>query len=895
MSLLKHISNFLIEKVLPIKFKVWLLDRLTCDIASLGEDGDTELAHINSYEAKLLRSVGGSGTINKTTGLRQYGGGGSKGGGGGGGTTTQTVTKEEFPPEIRPYITDILERAQAQEEARQATGYPVYPGPRIAAFTPEERAAQAGITSLVGASQPSFDIARGLTAASALEDTAPAIQARMSPYMQNVVDIQKREAERGAESRRQQLAAQGVAAGGYGGTREAFMQSELERNLQQQLGDIQATGSQAAFQQAQQGLANLRQRQMGAGQQMAGLGTAQQASAMKELGALSGVGEQQRQQQQKALDLGFQQFREEQTYPEASLQQYQSIIRGFPISPTTTQTQQAILPQPSLSQQLIGGAGALAGLGIAGQIPKLFAEGGSTFPDLSGDGKVTQKDILMGKGVIKKKEGKRISKGDNKEYTEMLMAMIEGTQKDKAKEMNDIKDMMTEIAGNESTGLQSVVKLQAGSINPQFTLGAGPMSNTLSFPSTLPQVQPTFPKDKEEESLLDRLKKLLKPMESVGPYNQSGGEEELKKILSQPSKPIEPFEIKSKTEDNKLQNNLLSPENITPFNLDSLNPLTPKEIEDKKIKEEEEKLKSKEDKVTYPKSFGPPDLRNLENVLDENTGGELDKDKKEKIKNELSASDNFRQLVSEQSKNLRDKIQKRKDETKEEYDKRLGFAIFNASLQYMAGGPNALQKALTTYGKDASQIAKERRAATERLEDRELAAEDKTLDRELQAAGLEAQAEQAKATQEKLKLSQQTLENNIAYQNARLEGNDRKIKMLESQFKEESRAKPEDLAQLGIRQGEKIDPSAIVPDMEPGQYTVSGNDIIGILKLFNAQHDSEDIETSGKPTGIKLNNAINKYFKDIKKFKRDPGLFDYGKIDYYTEGDKLIDFGKEVE
>ena len=28
------------------------------------------------------------------------------------------------------------------------------------------------------------------------------------------------------------------------------------------------------------------------------------------------------------------------------------------------------------------------------------------FPDLSGDGKVTQKDILMGKGVIKAKKGK---------------------------------------------------------------------------------------------------------------------------------------------------------------------------------------------------------------------------------------------------------------------------------------------------------------------------------------------------------------------------------------------------------------------------------------------------------------------------------------------------------
>ena len=30
-------------------------------------------------------------------------------------------------------------------------------------------------------------------------------------------------------------------------------------------------------------------------------------------------------------------------------------------------------------------------------------DGGATFPDLSGDGKITQKDILMGRGVIRKK------------------------------------------------------------------------------------------------------------------------------------------------------------------------------------------------------------------------------------------------------------------------------------------------------------------------------------------------------------------------------------------------------------------------------------------------------------------------------------------------------------
>tara|TARA_R110002012_G_scaffold6501_17_gene30405 strand:+ start:1121 stop:1480 length:360 start_codon:yes stop_codon:yes gene_type:complete len=35
----------------------------------------------------------------------------------------------------------------------------------------------------------------------------------------------------------------------------------------------------------------------------------------------------------------------------------------------------------------------------------MYKTGG--FPDLSGDGKVTQKDILMGKGVIKKKKKKK--------------------------------------------------------------------------------------------------------------------------------------------------------------------------------------------------------------------------------------------------------------------------------------------------------------------------------------------------------------------------------------------------------------------------------------------------------------------------------------------------------
>jgi len=42
-------------------------------LRKMGNNGDTELVHVNPLEEKLLKSIGGSGTINPKTGLRQYG------------------------------------------------------------------------------------------------------------------------------------------------------------------------------------------------------------------------------------------------------------------------------------------------------------------------------------------------------------------------------------------------------------------------------------------------------------------------------------------------------------------------------------------------------------------------------------------------------------------------------------------------------------------------------------------------------------------------------------------------------------------------------------------------------------------------------------------------------
>jgi hypothetical protein len=88
----------------------------------------------------------------------------------------------------------------------------------------------------------------------------------MSPYAQQVMDVQKQEALRDFGKG---LSAQNLGAarqGTYGGARNILANTEMQRNLQTQLGGIQATGMQSAFQNAQQQF-NASQAQQQAAQQ----------------------------------------------------------------------------------------------------------------------------------------------------------------------------------------------------------------------------------------------------------------------------------------------------------------------------------------------------------------------------------------------------------------------------------------------------------------------------------------------------------------------------------------------------------------------------------------------------------------------------------------------------
>ena len=351
---------------LSIAEKIELYNCLYEDLAGKGIDGDTQLAHVNVEEMAVLRAMGGSGTINPHTNLIQFGGGGAPSPPPA--PAQQTVTQQAtIPDELKPFVTDVLEKAQAIQERREEEGYVPFSGPRIAEFSPEQTQAFEQIKGLVGTGQQYFDPAARLTASSAFAPTGPQVGQFMNPYIQNVVDIQQREARRAGDIERQRLGAQAVGAGSFGGSRQAILEAEQSRNLQQQLGDIQARGLAAAFEDAQTRLQQQRERERLAGAQFASLGQAAPGQAFRELSALEAIGAQRQQQAQQALDIAQQEYEIARTFPERTLQDYQSIIRGYaaPIPASTVQRSQTTRPAPSFLQQAAGLGGLAIGAGQA--------------------------------------------------------------------------------------------------------------------------------------------------------------------------------------------------------------------------------------------------------------------------------------------------------------------------------------------------------------------------------------------------------------------------------------------------------------------------------------------------------------------------------------------------
>ena len=291
----------------------------------------------------------------------------------------------ELPEWAKPYAKDVLAKGQALTDVNQ-NPYQTYDQNRIAGFSPMQQQAMQNAQGMSVAPQTG-EATAGATMAG-LGGLGVAGQANpygfqqqvggyMNPYMNQILAPQLAEANRQYDigATRQQSAA--TQAGAFGGSREAIMAAENERNRNTGLNQIYGQGLNTAFGQAQnqynQGLQN----------QLAGFGLMNQSAAnlgqlgQNQYGQEMGInqlqsqyGGQQQAQMQKGLDTAYQDFTNQQNYPYKQLGFMSDMIRGLPLGQqSTTQMYQA---PPSGLQT----ASAL-GLGAYGINQLSKADGGS--------------------------------------------------------------------------------------------------------------------------------------------------------------------------------------------------------------------------------------------------------------------------------------------------------------------------------------------------------------------------------------------------------------------------------------------------------------------------------------------------------------------------------------
>jgi hypothetical protein len=219
-----------------------------------------------------------------------------------------------------PYVTGMLGKGEAL--ANQP--YQAYGGPLTAGQSGLQTQAFQG---LAGLTVPTAQMG-GFTPTSFTSGTTA--QDYMSPFMNAALEPQMAEAQRQAEIQRVQNASRLGKAGAFGGSRQAIMESEGQRNLLRNLADIYGTGMQTAYTQGM-GQFNTEQDRAQQAQQLTN------AYGLSALGAQQMAGGQQRDIEQQGIAADYAQFKEERDFPYKQVQYQQSLLQGLPISATETE------------------------------------------------------------------------------------------------------------------------------------------------------------------------------------------------------------------------------------------------------------------------------------------------------------------------------------------------------------------------------------------------------------------------------------------------------------------------------------------------------------------------------------------------------------------------------
>ena len=244
-----------------------------------------------------------------------------------------------------PYVTSMLGKAEALSEQP----YSVYQGPMTAGESGLQSKVFQGLGNLsfpsqlgqtfssTGAYQPPsmtpgayMPGAIGTGAGATPTGTPPVGQTQptgiaaqyMNPYLQSVLNPQLEELRRQSQINLQPGLAKMTQAGGYGGGRQAIMESEANRNLLQEQNKTIGTGYANAYDKAMQQF------------------NAEQGQARTLADMLSGAGAQQRGIEQEGITADYNEFLAQRDYPQKMLQFQQSMLQGLPISTVSNQAAQ---------------------------------------------------------------------------------------------------------------------------------------------------------------------------------------------------------------------------------------------------------------------------------------------------------------------------------------------------------------------------------------------------------------------------------------------------------------------------------------------------------------------------------------------------------------------------
>ena len=292
----------------------------------------------------------------------------------------------ELPEWAKPYGKDILAKGAALTDVNQ-NPYQTYNQERIAGFSPMQQQAMQNAQGMSAAPQigqgTAAAVGAGLGGASVAGQANPygfqnQVGGYMNPYLQMSLAPQLAEANRAYDigATKQQSAA--TQAGAFGGSREAIMAAENERNRNQGLNSIIGQGYNTAFNNAQQQYnQNLQNQLQGYGllgssaNALGQLGQNQYSQNMGINQLQAQYGGQQQAQMQKGLDTSYQDFLNQQNYPYKQLGFMSDLLRGTPTgSSSVTQMYQA----PPSALQTVGALG-MGAYGV-NQLSKMAADGG---------------------------------------------------------------------------------------------------------------------------------------------------------------------------------------------------------------------------------------------------------------------------------------------------------------------------------------------------------------------------------------------------------------------------------------------------------------------------------------------------------------------------------------